>query len=301
MPDVALDLRYLRYAILVAQHGSFRSAALGLNLSQSTVSRRVQLLERRLGVSLFERFHSGVRLTSAGQRFIQDASEGAAKLLTAIEEARATHRGEMGHIRIGLMISLTNGFLSDLLAEFRAKTPQVDIIVEEVTSDHAAIRLLCDGLDVAFLPLVSEVPGCGSMRLWEERLFLAASRDHPISDKDRVNWEDIRNEVFLVPAGGAGAELDLHFLDRFSRKGQAPRISAHSVGRENLLNMIAGGFGVSLVLSSTVSTDHSKVSFVPLGDIDEVVYFSLVWPKHHNKPAVKRLIQIAARCARKQS
>ena len=46
VPDLALDLRYLKYAMLVAEHGSFRRAASILNLSQSTISRRIQLLER---------------------------------------------------------------------------------------------------------------------------------------------------------------------------------------------------------------------------------------------------------------
>ncbi|MHC1550728.1 LysR family transcriptional regulator [Phyllobacterium sp. K27] len=68
MPDLSLDLRYLKYAILVAEHGSFRRAAEILGLSQSTVSRRVQLLERRLGAPLFDRDKSGARLTPVGAR-----------------------------------------------------------------------------------------------------------------------------------------------------------------------------------------------------------------------------------------
>jgi len=47
VPDLAFDLRYLKYAMLAAEHGSFRRAAEALNLSQSTISRRIQLLERR--------------------------------------------------------------------------------------------------------------------------------------------------------------------------------------------------------------------------------------------------------------
>jgi hypothetical protein len=63
MPDLALDLRHLRYAMVVAELGSVRRAADALNLSQSTISRRIQSLECRLGVSLFERSRSGARLT----------------------------------------------------------------------------------------------------------------------------------------------------------------------------------------------------------------------------------------------
>ncbi|WP_299177148.1 LysR family transcriptional regulator, partial [uncultured Brevundimonas sp.] len=55
MPDLTLDLRYLKYAVQVAEAGSFRRAAERLSISQSTVSRRVQLFERQLGFSLFKR------------------------------------------------------------------------------------------------------------------------------------------------------------------------------------------------------------------------------------------------------
>ena len=70
MPDLALDLRDLKYPILVAEHGSFRRAADILNLSQSTLSLRIQLLERRLGLPLFERNRTGTRPTLAGERFL---------------------------------------------------------------------------------------------------------------------------------------------------------------------------------------------------------------------------------------
>ena len=74
MPDLAFDLRYLKLVILVAEYGSFRAAAESQNLSQSTVSRRVQILEHRLGVALFERSPHGVQLTALGKRFIQSAT-----------------------------------------------------------------------------------------------------------------------------------------------------------------------------------------------------------------------------------
>ena len=51
MPDLTLDLRYLKYAVQVAEAGSFRRAAERLSISQSTVSRRVQLFERNRSLS----------------------------------------------------------------------------------------------------------------------------------------------------------------------------------------------------------------------------------------------------------
>ena len=63
VPDLALDLRYLRYALVAAELGSFRRAAAALAVRQPTSSRRVQLLEHRLGFVLFERDRGGVQLS----------------------------------------------------------------------------------------------------------------------------------------------------------------------------------------------------------------------------------------------
>lgn len=91
MPDLTLDLRYLKYAVQVAEAGSFRRAAERLSISQSTVSRRVQLFERQLGFSLFKRTRAGAGLTPEGERFLQQAVVGGATFVTP--QRRSAPRG----------------------------------------------------------------------------------------------------------------------------------------------------------------------------------------------------------------
>lgn len=142
MPDLALDLRFLRYAILVAEHGSFRRAADAMNLSQSTVSRRIQLLERRVGVPLFERSRSGVRPTPAGERFIREAAFGAEHIRQAVSSLSMEKRGQIGELKIGLMASLASGFLADVLEAFHFRFPNIDIKIEEATAQATAAGVL---------------------------------------------------------------------------------------------------------------------------------------------------------------
>src|SRR3546814_17943648 len=93
---------YLRYAIVVAEHGSFRSAAAALDISQSTATRRVQLMERRLGVALFARSRSGARPTAAGALFIREAAFGDEPLRQAIAGVTAGLQGGNGLYRVGI-------------------------------------------------------------------------------------------------------------------------------------------------------------------------------------------------------
>src|SRR5712691_13484546 len=80
-------------AIAVAKHLSFRAAARALGIRPSAVSRRVRALEDTLGVSLFERHSTGLRVTNAGARFFQEAREGFVHLEQASKIAAAAGRG----------------------------------------------------------------------------------------------------------------------------------------------------------------------------------------------------------------
>lgn len=293
MPDLALDLRYLRYALLVAEHGSFRRAAEAIDISQSTMSRRVQLLERRLGVPLFIRSRTGAKLTIAGARFLQNAAFGASHLHQAVKDMQTAHHGDTGEIRIGLMTSLASGFLPNLVGEYHSRFRRVEVKIEESTSEVATANLLSGRIDVAFLPGEPQLAGCETVQLWTEQLFLALPRRHLLAKAESVAWEDVRKETFLIPAGIAGAELDQYLLRQLSKSDSQPRISVQGVGRDNLLNMVGEGFGISLILSSTSGGAHKEVVFVPLSDGVEDIRFSAVWSVKNQNPALKQFLDLA--------
>ncbi|MGD0186490.1 MAG: LysR family transcriptional regulator, partial [Roseiarcus sp.] len=101
-------------ALLVAEHLSFSRAAQVLGIRQSAVSRRVRELEDRLGVSLFERDAGGVRLTEAGRRFLERSRSALAEIDHAVKGAASAGCGAEGAIRIGILSSLSGGFVREL-------------------------------------------------------------------------------------------------------------------------------------------------------------------------------------------
>ncbi|WP_082766210.1 LysR family transcriptional regulator [Paramesorhizobium deserti] len=123
MTDLSLDLRYLRCALWVAEFGSFRGAAKALELPQSTVSRRMQLLKHRLGFALFGRSRSGAKLTNAGDDFLRGAAAAANHLDRAAQLAAAVDRGERDQLRLAFFASLSAGYLHRLLRTFRKRHP----------------------------------------------------------------------------------------------------------------------------------------------------------------------------------
>ncbi|WP_372027372.1 LysR family transcriptional regulator [Tistrella mobilis] len=292
MPDISYDLRYLRYAILLAEHGSFRRTAEILSISQSTVSRRIQLLERRIGVKLFERHRWGTRPTLAGERFLKEASVGAKHLNQAVDSVAQAKRGSIGLLRIGLMACLSSGFLSELLAAYRRRFPAIEVIFEEATSQINANALLDGRLDIAFMPGDPQLPGCRAERLWEETIYIAIPAWHRTASLEAVRWEDVGHETFLLKADATRTEIEDYLIRQLCECGLNPKISVQHIGCENLLNIVGQGFGVTVVTSSVVGVVYPGVRFIPIADGKEKFSFSAAWSATNPNPALKFLVDM---------
>ncbi|MUZ65650.1 LysR family transcriptional regulator [Agrobacterium vitis] len=291
MPDLSLDLRYLKYALLVAEQGSFRRAADILQLSQSTLSRRVQMLERTLGVPLFERTRFGTRPTASGDRFMRTAAIGAEYLHHAVDQMVLARRGDEGELNLGLTGSLSSGFLGDLLKTYRRRFPKVAIKVEEATAQASAAGVLNGRLDAVFIPGNPRLPGCETRHLWDERILAVMQHEHPLASQPNISWRDLRNETFLIAADVHGPEVRELLVRRLSELGCDPRISIQRVGRENLMNMVGKGFGLTLIADSTIGASYPGVKILPVSG-REIVSSSVVWSVTNANPALKCLLEL---------
>jgi len=115
------DLRYMRWAVIAAQHRNLRKAAESLNVRQSTLSRTLRNLEGRLGAELFERTHGGTRPTAIGREFLQAAGYIIEETDAAFARLKDMSIGQTGRLRIGVYISLAAGKLRATLAEYHRR------------------------------------------------------------------------------------------------------------------------------------------------------------------------------------
>jgi len=131
----------------VAEQGSFTKAAAALGRDATVLSRRVQSLERRLGVRLFARTTRHVALTEAGAGFLVRAQAIVAALHEAQEEASA-HGGDeaRGTLRLALPATFGRMWIAPFLPQFMAAHPQVRI---DVSYSNRFVDLVAEGFDVA--------------------------------------------------------------------------------------------------------------------------------------------------------
>ncbi|MEH3038508.1 MAG: LysR family transcriptional regulator [Sphingomonas paucimobilis] len=288
---MTLDLRNLRCAVSAAETGSFRRAADALDLPQSSVSRRIQLLERRLGFPLFERSHAGVALTDAGKAFLENALAAARQLDTAARNAVAVHRGHCGELSLG--ISQTSDPLREALSHFRASFPDVRISLTEGSSPEIRHAVAMGTLDMAFVLGDHDVPGCETRLLWREPAYAALPIAHHLAGNANISWGDVDGETFLAPRHGPASDIQVCLASRLGGAGRQLSIEIHDVSEAGIFDLVVMGYGITMTSGSIARREMAGLIFRPFAGEASALATSALWWAGSAHPAVSNIIAIA--------
>lgn len=293
-----IPLVSLLQALAVAEHLNFRHAANALGVSQSSVSTRIKMLERDLGILLFERRPRGVRLTAAGRHFVERVAVGIDHLDHAVKTAGSLASGERGYLRISAYALISNGFLADQLNRYRELHPGVDVEIAEYRAGDAVMQVRDGHLDVAFVLGTPDIPDCHSKPIWAEQLMIALPATHPLADREGGTWADLSAETFLVRHNGTGPQLHDLILLRLAERWPRPSIQRFDVDRLTLISMVEQGYGVTLATEATSQIRFPGVVFLPILDEPGPVVFSAVWSPNNRAPALRNFLDLAKKASR---
>lgn len=280
-------------ALVVTEQLSFRRAAAALGVRQSAVSHRIRVLEEKLGVSLFERRPRGVRPTLAGACFFEQARLALDQLEFAVASAKLAGCGQRGRLRVGVFIPLVDGFLRRLINSFSESHPAVVIELHEGGRRAHFAELRAQTLDVVFATGADAVPGCETAELWSERIHIALPEDHPLQERDRLDWPDLKEERFIVSRFAPGPEIHDYIIRRLAGFSTYPTVERTGVSQATILNLVGMGFGISVVAGSTTALGVPGVIFRPLIDPADILPFSVVWIAENDNPALRRFLTAA--------
>ncbi|MAM07129.1 MAG: LysR family transcriptional regulator [Hyphomonas sp.] len=289
----AFGIRELVILLAVAETGSFRKAGERLDVGQSAVSRRIQGFEDWLGVSLFERCPTGSRLTHAGHRFASQAQTILRDLQAAVADAKSAGIGDRGQLRIGIIASLSHGPLRNVFEAFLKAHKDVDVCVAESDRSELLMRLSHRDLDAVFAAGEPEPENGDGLLLAKENIFLAVESGHKLTTYDRVQWENVREETFIVSTWEPGPDIHDYILRRVSDLGRTANVRRYHLGREGIMTLVGLGFGVSLTADHWRGVQYPNVTFVPMGGESEHVPFSIVWRPENDNPALRRFLSLA--------
>ncbi|MEU9997873.1 LysR family transcriptional regulator [Streptomyces sp. NPDC050848] len=286
-----MELRLLVTFEKVATVLSFTRAATELRYAQSSVTSQIRALESSLGVELFERLGSRIRLTQAGERLVPYAR----RIIELTEEARAAvmeTEEPAGPIAIGTMESLTSYRLPPLLELFHHRYPEVRLTLRPTLGDETRQALRQGTYDIGFLmEPETEHAGLESEVLAAEPLVLVASPRHPLAGRTGLTPAD------LAAAQLVGTEPGCPYRDLFEEalSEWAPPFMEFGT-LEATKRGVAGGLGIALVPRITVAEELSSGVLTELDwKVPFTLFTQIAWRRGKRLPAHVRLFVEQAR------
>lgn len=287
-----MELRVLKYFLMVAREENITHAAQLLHVTQPTLSRQIRELEEELGVQLFERSNHRIVLTQDGQLLRRRAQE-------IVDLAERTVRdfshadGELeGEIAIGSGEMHSVSVLAEILSSFRKRYPKIHYRFYSGNADHIKERMENGTLDLGLLSEPVDIARYEFVRIpIKEEWGILTREDSPLGSLETIRPEDLVGRPLMVASRDSVVnELANWFEDSMERLDISVRYNL----LYNVAMLVKHGFGDALCIRLECS--YPGLRFIPLHP-PLVLGSVLVWKKHQvTSPAVGALIMHARQC-----
>jgi DNA-binding transcriptional LysR family regulator len=238
----------------VAETRHFTQAADALNVSQPTLSKQIHTLEETLGAPLFERVRGAVALTAAGETLLPLARRMVADADAARDAVQEIVGLRRGRVRVGATPSLCSSLVPMVLRRFRAEHPDIELHVNEGSSQDLITDLLARDLDLALIvhPEQGVDASLHAAPLLRESLVVASVASGPPPTVHRQLALDELRDTPLVMFR-PGYDLRDVTLEACRRAGFTPRFAVEGGEMDAVLAFVEAGLGVALVPSMVLA------------------------------------------------
>lgn len=243
---MVLELRRLRYFVVLAEELNFTRAAARLRIAQPALSQQIQRLEREVGAELILRRGSGCVLTEVGQLVEAEGRDLIARVDAADTRIKAAGQGQSGRIRLAYTRSARGGNVDALVASYRARFPHVEVIAETGWTALNVAGLLEDRLDLAFVRPPIEEAGIVCRLMAAEELLLALPDRHPLTRFRRVPRQHLAGEPVVMWPRENGPGMYDRTVQQIWPDGGFNH-ARYEPDDEQLLRAVAGGGVIAVV------------------------------------------------------
>lgn len=285
-----MELRHLYYFIAVAEELHFSRAAERLHIAQPPLSQQIRDLETELGLKLFERTKRRVELTAAGQVFLEEARRALQQVDWAVKAAQRASRGDIGRLVVGFNSSATYSVLPRILQVFRARCPDVELVLQELTTSQQLESLHHSKIDVGLLYLYVDDSELHFLSVLKEPLLVAIADSHLLVNQPQISIHALGHEPFILPPRDIGAGLYSQIISFFQQTGFTPKVLQEAILLQTAISLVAGGFGVALVPASLQNLQRTGVAYKPLQEPTPEIEISLAWRRDDSSPVLQKFL-----------
>jgi DNA-binding transcriptional LysR family regulator len=289
-----MELRHLRYFLMIAETENVRHASRNLHVTQPAVTRQLRDLEEELGIGLFERLPRGLKLSEAGRAYQQDVSQIMVALDQARERAIRVAAGELGLLRIGyLEISAWKGIVPDALQAYTHQYPSLRLELLPANTARQYELLARGEIDGGFVYPFEDVPaGCEAFPVRDGNVVLAIPASWSDRFSDSVSLSTLEKMPFIGFHRNEHPAYHDHLLAVCGAAGISPKTvqMAHDEGA--VLSLVSAGIGMAIVNDANRDRPPSGVRFLRISDISLPLRLHFVWPTENINPALGAFVRM---------
>ena len=273
-----MNINKFKYVTAIAKYQNMTRAAESLYMSQPALTKSLTQLERELGVRLFDRDYTPIRLTYAGELFLDEAEKILNLYEHLMDEMNRIATSQKSRLRLGITSDRGTVWLPYLIPAFSRHFPNIDLQTIEGTHPDVENLLLDGKVDLGFTTLPVSSSQIASDVVADDPIVIACSREHPFArnfDLSRntlttpylISPKDLEGQKFLALNKGTQLRRLSEFM--FERNGLYYRFIREFRRHETAMRVAAEGVGLIVTPSQTA---------VRLGISDRFAYFSIERP-----------------------
>ena len=254
-----MTLTELRYIVAVAREKHFGHAAEKCFVSQPTLSIAIKKLEEELGVALFERSATEVRVTDVGSRVIEQAQR-VLEEASAIQQIAAAGKDELATpLRFGTIYTVGPYVTPQLIPLLKKRAPRMPLLIQENYTAKLGEMLKSGEVDVILLSDPFSEAGIVTQAIYDEPFRVVMPATHAWAKKARINAGDLCSEKLLLLSSGncfRDQLLETCVNARSGKEGSSTNLQQSLEGSslETIRQMVASGVGITALPSTAAQS-----------------------------------------------
>lgn len=272
-----MEIKQIKYFVEVVRQGGMTQASEHLYIAQSTISKAIKNIENEYDITLFDRSQKQIKLTDIGQTFYDNSLEFLALFEKLSLEMNDVVNVQKGHIKIGLSPMMNVQMFTNALNQFHKLYPNVTYEVIEGGGKIVENLTANDDVDIGITTLPVDHSLFHSVSLYNEELLLVVSNDHHLSDMEKVDLAELKNEEFVLFHDDY--YLKDQIIENCKRIGFYPKTVANISQISFIANLIQQGIGISIVPESLVRLMGDNVTSIQLENVELSWHLGAIWRK----------------------
>ncbi len=259
-----MTLHQFRIFAAIAKAGNLTKAALELGTSQPAIWHQMKLLEERRGAKLYLRTARGIELTDAGRTLlgkIEPILDLVARLQDNQDNPSTQSRVGREVLRVGGIESASAHLLPAVLAQFKARFPNVVLEFCIRTSDHLERMVLAGSMDLAVSGRAAASADLRCEPLRSEKVVLFVPAHHRLAKHKNLRLADVLVEPFILCGGRGGAGVIDRALQRLRGQGLEIKIAMYCDGPTAIKAAVAQEMGVGLIFAESLKAEVAAGKF----------------------------------------